>query len=132
MFNLCVIYCDLVVYENFDVFYFQRFVDYLEVNYLLGFDYYELFLFGVGRCMCFGYNLGNILVCLMFGNIIYSYDWFFFEGQSVDIFDMMELFGIIVCRKQLFYLMVKVRDYVVLCQMRFIGVEVIYNDKFEF
>ncbi|KAG0583545.1 hypothetical protein KC19_3G145500 [Ceratodon purpureus] len=96
-FSAYAIHRDPAVYEHPDEFNPNRFLQqHRNVNHLAAFDSYELIPFGVGRRMCPGFNLGNIIVLLMLANLMHSYDWCVPDGGSVDPIDA-EIKGLVLC-----------------------------------
>jgi cytochrome P450 len=113
--NLRAIHRDPAKYENPEEFSPQRFVDRPEVNHLSGYEFHELVPFGVGRRMCPGANLGNVMVHLMLGNLIHGYDWSFPEDRSFESCrrdNREEIFGLTVCRKEPLLLVAKPRNHI--------------------
>lgn len=89
-------------------------MDYFEVDYMLGKDFYGLILFGVGWWMCFGYYFGNVMVFLMLVYFFYSFDWRLFVGVIEENFDMFEIYKLVGLRKKFLFLIVKFRSLVYL------------------
>lgn len=98
--NTYAIHRDPKVYENPNEFKPSRFLDHPEVDPLSGHDYYELIPFGVGRRMCPGYNLGNVMVTSMIANLLQCFDWGLPEGKSAESLDMSEYYSFMSFRRQ--------------------------------
>lgn len=98
--NLFAIHRDPTVYENPDAFDPGRFLGkHREVDHTSGYGSYELMPFGVGRRMCPGYHLGDVMVHLVLGNLLHSFDWSLPKGVSSEGFDMTEMMSAVVGRK---------------------------------
>ena len=98
--NLFAIHRDPNVYENPDTFDPDRFLEkHREVDHTSGYGSYELMPFGVGRRMCPGYRVGDVVVHLVLGNLLHSFNWSLPKGGSVEGFDMAEVMSAVVARK---------------------------------
>lgn len=88
-------------------------MDQPEVNALSGFDFHELIPFGIGRRMCLGVQLGNTMVHLMLGNLLYNYQWSPPKDTSLEQFEQdnqQEIFGMTMSRKDPLILVATPRD----------------------
>ena len=90
LFNIFAIQRDPARYKNPDKFDPDRFLEqHVQVNHMSAFDSYELIPFGVGRRICPAYNLGNLNVHILLGNLIHSYEWFVPNGGMLDMTQMV-------------------------------------------
>jgi cytochrome P450 len=98
--NLFAIHRDPDVYENPDTFDPDRFLEkHQEVDHLSSYGSYQLMPFGVGRRMCPGYQLGDMVVHVVLGNLLHSFDWSLPKGGSMEGFDMTEVMSTVMGRK---------------------------------
>ncbi|PVH34287.1 hypothetical protein PAHAL_8G187100 [Panicum hallii] len=66
--------------------------------------------FGSGRRMCPGSNFGLATINIMLANLMYCFDWMLPEGMEKEDFDMTEVFGLTVHRKEKLILVPKPYD----------------------
>lgn len=97
--NTYAIHHDSNTYKSPYEFRPSRFLDHPEVDPMSGHDYYELIPFGIGRRMCPGYNLGNVMVTSMFAQLLQCFDWELPEGQSAETLDMSEYYSFLSFRR---------------------------------
>lgn len=88
--NIFGIHRDSSVYESLDEFNSERFFERPEINHLAPFDSFELVPFGVGRRMCPGSTLGNVMVMLIPANCLFRFHWSMLEGRGAGDIDMAE------------------------------------------
>lgn len=74
--NFYAIHRDPNVYKNPEEFNPEQFfVDHPEISATSGNDHLALLPFGMGRRMCPGFALGDLLFHLMLAHLIQSFDW---------------------------------------------------------
>lgn len=59
----------------------------------------KMMFFGVGRRMCFGYNLGMLYLQYFVVNLVWSFEWKVVNGGEIDL---LEKFEFIIVMKYLF------------------------------
>lgn len=105
--NVFAIHRDPSVYDNPNDFVPDRFLQHPEVTATTGNTFYELVPFGVGRRMCPGYALGNMMVHIMLAHILHSFEWSMPPGEDSRHVDMSEVFSATVAMKHPLHLVAK-------------------------
>ena len=101
MMNLFAIHRDPSVYESPDEFRPERFLAQPEVQATAAFDHYQLEPYGVGRRICPGAGLGNVMVHIVLAHMLQNFDWSLPVGDTQDPrdLDITELFVGVLNRK---------------------------------
>lgn len=95
--NLFAIHRDPGAYKSPDEFLPERFLEDLpEVSATAGFDFYQL---GVGRRMCPGAGVGNLMVHATLAHLLQSFDWSRPGNMDPKDLDVDEAFAAILSRK---------------------------------
>lgn len=93
--NIYAIHRDPNIYENPEEFNPERFfVDHPNISATSGKDHLELLPFGMGRRMCPGFALGDLLFHLMLAHLVQSFDWSLPDARDLRTLDVEEMFGI--------------------------------------